>query len=108
MAFILGFFIFLGLAALGFQVGKAAIEFKQLERVVTVKGLAEKEVAADLVIWPIQFINAHNDLQALYESIDENTNKIKAFLHDNNIAPNDITVSSPAITDKSAHEWGSD
>lgn len=108
MAFILGFFIFLGLAALGFQVGKAAIEFKQLERVVTVKGLAEKEVAADLVIWPIQFINAHNDLQALYESIDENTNKIKAFLHDNNIAPNDITVPSPAITDKSAHEWGSD
>ena len=93
VAFILGFFIFIGLTALGFQLAKAAIEFKQLERSVTVKGLAEKEVAADVVIWPIQFISADNDLQALYKSIDENTNKIKAFLNDNGIASNDITVS---------------
>ncbi len=107
VAFILGFFIFIGLTALGFQLAKAAIEFKQLERSVTVKGLAEKEVAADVVIWPIQFISADNDLQALYKSIDENTNKIKAFLNDNGIASNDITVSPPSIIDKSAQQWSS-
>lgn len=107
VAFILGFFIFIGLTALGFQLAKAAIEFKQLERSVTVKGLAEKEVAADVVIWPIQFISADNDLQALYKSIDENTNKIKAFLNDNGIAPSDITVSPPSIIDKSAQQWSS-
>lgn len=107
VAFILGFFIFIGLTALGFQLAKAAIEFKQFERSVTVKGLAEKEVAADVVIWPIQFISADNDLQALYKSIDENTNKIKAFLNDNGIASNDITVSPPSIIDKSAQQWSS-
>lgn len=107
VAFILGVFIFIGLTALGFQLAKAAIEFKQLERSVTVKGLAEKEVAADVVIWPIQFISADNDLQALYKSIDENTNKIKAFLNDNGIASNDITVSPPSIIDKSAQQWSS-
>lgn len=107
VAFILGFFIFIGLTALGFQLAKAAIEFKQLERSVTVKGLAEKEVAADVVIWPIQFISADNDLQALYKSIDENTNKIKAFLNDNGIASSDITVSPPSIIDKSAQQWSS-
>lgn len=107
VAFILGFFIFIGLTALGFQLAKAAIEFKQLERSVTVKGLAEKEVAADVVIWPIQFISADNDLQALYKAIDENTNKIKAFLNDNGIASSDITVSPPSIIDKSAQQWSS-
>lgn len=107
VAFILGFFIFIGLTALGFQLAKAAIEFKQLERSVTVKGLAEKEVAADVVIWPIQFISADNDLQALYKSIDENTNKIKAFLNENGIASSDITVSPPSIIDKSAQQWSS-
>src|SRR5690625_7842420 len=56
VAFILGFFIFIGLTALGFQLAKAAIEFKQFERSVTVNGLAVKEVAADVVFWQINFI----------------------------------------------------
>lgn len=107
MAFILGFFICIGLAVLGFLLGRAAIEFKQFERSVTVKGLAEKEVSADIVIWPIQFISADNDLQSLYESIDDNTSKISVFLNENGIASSDITFSSPAITDKSAQQWGS-
>ena len=107
-AFILGFFIFIGLAVLGFQLGKSALDFKQLERSVTVKGLAEKEVEADVVIWPIQFISADNDLQSLYRSVDESTTKIEAFLNDNGIPSSDITFSSPSITDKSAQQWGSD
>ena len=39
-ALILGFFIFAGLSALGYLVGSSAIEFKQYERSVTVKGLS--------------------------------------------------------------------
>jgi hypothetical protein len=107
-AFILGLFLFLGLVSLGYQLGSAAIDFKQLERSVTVKGLAEQEVMADIVIWPIQFIIADNDLQSLYKSIDEGTGKIKAFLNENGIEATDITFAAPAITDKSAQQWGSD
>lgn len=107
-AFILGLFLFLGLVSLGYQLGSAAIDFKQLERSVTVKGLAEQEVMADVVIWPIQFVVADNDLQSLYKSIDEGTGKIKAFLNENGIEATDITFAAPAITDKSAQQWGSD
>ena len=74
-AFVLGLFIFLGLAALGFLTGSSAIKFKQFDRTVTVKGLSEKEYPADIALWPIQFSAADNDLTRLYESIENDANE---------------------------------
>ncbi|MCD4716296.1 MAG: hypothetical protein K8R45_06080, partial [Desulfobacterales bacterium] len=56
--FILGAFIFIGLASLGYLLGNSAIKFKEYERTVTAKGLSEHEYKADIVIWPIQFNEA--------------------------------------------------
>lgn len=106
-AFLLGILIAMGLAVLGFQLGSAAIKVKQYERSVTVKGLSEREVSSDIVLWPIQFTAAGNNLEALYDLTDKNTSKIKAFLIKNGVAVNEITFSSPTITDKSAQQWGS-
>jgi hypothetical protein len=105
-AFILGIFIFLGLSALGYLIGNSAIRFKEYERSVTVKGLAEREYEADIVIWPIQFTEASNDLESLYNSIETSTARIKEFLEEAGIQPEELTFSSPAITDKSAQQYG--
>ncbi|MDW3095617.1 MAG: SIMPL domain-containing protein [Gammaproteobacteria bacterium] len=105
-AFILGFFIFLGLALLGYFLSTAAIDFKQYDRSVTVKGLSEREFKADIVIWPIEFTLADNDLERLYRTIDDYTFKIKSFLEVNNVRPDEISFSSPAITDKTAQQYG--
>ena len=104
-AFVLGLFIFLGLALFGYQLGSAALKFKEYERTVTVKGLSERDYDADIVIWPIKFTAADNDLEALYNSIESNTAKIKAFLETNGIESNDITHDSPSIIDRSAQQW---
>ena len=105
-ALILGVFIFMGLAALGSLLGNAAIKFKEYERTVTVKGLSEREYPADIVIWPIQFTEAGNNLEGLYGAIDTGTEKIRAFLEKHDIKPEEISVSSPSITDKSAQSYG--
>lgn len=105
-ALILGIFVFLGLSALGYLLGNAAIEFKQFDRSVTVKGLSEREYTADIVIWPIQFTAAGNDLESLYNAIELNTTKIVNFLGKKGINTDEITTSSPAITDKSAQQYG--
>ena len=46
-ALIIGVFIFLGLATLGYLLGSAAIKFKEYERTVTAKGLSEQQYEAD-------------------------------------------------------------
>ncbi len=105
-AAILGFFILLGLSSLGYLLGNAAIEFKEYERSIKVKGLAEREYPADIVIWPIQFSAADNNLEGLYNSIENSTTKIKQFLETQDIKLSEITLSAPAITDKSAQQYG--
>ncbi len=103
---VIGACLVLGLSSLGYLLGDAAIRFKEYERTVTVKGLSEREYNADIIIWPIQFSAASNDLEEIYESIDANTEKIKSFLENANISPGEISYSSPAITDKSAQKYG--
>jgi hypothetical protein len=104
-AFISGAFLFLGLAVLGYMLGNAAIEFKEYERTVKVKGLSEHEYEADVVIWPIQFTEAGNELEKLYNSIEDSTSKIQGFLEGHGIASTEISFMSPAITDKSAQRY---
>lgn len=105
-ALMLGLFIFLGLASLGYLLGNAAIKYKEYERTVTVKGLSERDYEADIVIWPIQFTEASNKLEELYESIENSTDKIKTFLENNGVGKEEITFTTPSITDKSAQQYG--
>jgi hypothetical protein len=107
-AAILGVCLLLGLVIAGFILGGAAIRFKEYERTVTVKGLSEREYKADIVIWPIQFTEASNDLGDLYNTMEANTAHIRQYLETNGIDPAEISFSSPAITDKSAQQYGSD
>ena len=104
-AIVLALAIFFGLFALGFIAGKSAIEVKEYERTVRVKGLSERELPSDTIVWPIAFSTANNDLQALYNSVEGKTKKIIKFLTDNGISPTDISTSSPRVIDKSAQQW---
>ncbi len=106
-AFVLGALLALGLGALGYLLGQAALDFKQLERSVTVKGLSEREFPADIVIWPIQFSVSGNDLESLYGAIDQNAELIRTHLQANGIAAEEVSMAAPSITDKMAHNYDS-
>ncbi len=79
-ALILGALLCAGLLSIGYLLGKSAIEFQEYERTVTVKGLAEREVAADVVIWPIKFIVANNKTETLYANLGSKSTAVKQFL----------------------------
>ncbi|MGL4735303.1 MAG: SIMPL domain-containing protein [Enterovibrio sp.] len=105
-AAILGLSVIIGLSSLGFFVQQMAVKFKEYERVVTVKGLSEREVQADTVIWPIQFTAAGNDLPQLLETVDNHTKVINAFLQQRGIQDNAISHSSPSVIDRKAQQYG--
>lgn len=105
-AFVLSLGLVIGLGSLGYLLSAAAIEYRGLERTVTVKGLSVREFPADVVIWPIQFTTASNELGELYRSVEKNTGLIQGFLADNGIPEKAITIAEPAIVDKSAQQYG--
>jgi len=102
----LGLSIFLGLAALGYLLGQAAVQVKEYERTVTAKGLSESEYPADVVIWPVSFTVTGNNLGSVYQELDSTGQRIRAFLQQAGIAADEITLSTPVLTDKSAQAWG--
>lgn len=105
-AAILGLCLLAGLALLGYLVSHSLTQLKLMERSVEVKGLSEREVAADIAIWPITFSEPGNDLVQLYQSVQEKNNLVVKFLQDNGFSADEITVSAPAVVDKQAREYG--
>ena len=75
------------------------------ERIVTVKGLAEMEVPANKVTWPLVYKEVGNDLGTLYDKIKTTNRTIIGFLKDKGIAENEISVNAPEIIDMQAERY---
>lgn len=103
----MGLCIFFGLAVLGGMLPKMAAEFKSYDRVVSVKGLCEKEVPADKVIWPLSYKVVGDDINLVNTQITTKNAVIKNFLHAGGITDQEISVTVPSISDKYAQEYGS-
>ncbi|MFB9886141.1 SIMPL domain-containing protein [Balneatrix alpica] len=96
----------IGLLGLGYQGAQALLAVKALERTVTVKGLAEQEVTATLAIWPIKFTLVDNDLNQLYRSLQEKNQQVEEFLLQQGFNQAEISLSTPAIRDRQAQDYG--
>ena len=105
--FFSGLFIMIGLIVLGSMIPRAVEKYRSYDRTVNVKGLCEKEVKADKVIWPVVYKVMANDVQTIYNETDAYNEAIIAFLKSGGISQDEITVSVPVISDKFAEEYGS-
>jgi hypothetical protein len=83
--FFAGVFVAIGLALGGWWIGLGFEQGRQGDRYVTVKGLAERYVEADLAIWPLRFAATGNDLAAVQADIDRDTAAIRAFFRANGL-----------------------
>lgn len=101
-----GLFIMIGLVVLGMMFPRAVEKYRSYDRTVNVKGLCEKEVKADKVIWPVVYKVMANDIQSIYDQTDRSNETIVDFLKAGGIDVSEITVSVPQISDKFANEYG--
>jgi hypothetical protein len=102
---ILGIFLALGLIIAGYFVGNALYTARATDRFVTVKGLAERIVEADLAIWPVTFKETDNDLAKLQRKIDEDHKIIRTFLAGAGFNDSEISESPVDITDFEAQTY---
>lgn len=95
----------IAIIVLGSMLPIAVKDFRAFDRTVTVKGLCEREVEADKVIWPINYRVASNDLSDLTAKMESNRRTIVQFLKDGGIDESEITFSAPKISDKYSQEY---
>jgi hypothetical protein len=94
-----------GLLLLGLCMKGGMDNFTEKDRKVTVKGLAEREVKADKVTWPIVSKELGNDLPELYQRIETKQRTIKQFLLQNGVKESEISVDAPKVIDMSADQY---
>lgn len=102
---VLGLSIAAGLVLGSWLLAKSAIQFKEYERVVAVRGLAEREVPADVAVWPIKFVAAADDLNKLYRDLENSATTIKSFLQQAGFNDIEITAAAPIVADKLADRY---
>ena len=100
--------IALGIVVLGFTVRSGIVTFKDRDRIVSVKGLSEREVKADKVIWPLVYKDLGNDPAEMYRQLEKKNQKIVAFLKSGGLTDSEISVNPPTIVDRQADNYGNE
>ena len=94
------------IVVLGFTLKAGIDNFTNRDRVVTVRGLCEKEVNANKVTWPVVTKEVGNDLPTIYAKIERSNSAILSYLKGNGISDGEISVNAPSVYDYAAERYG--
>jgi uncharacterized protein len=94
-----------GLALGGLFAGAGLARGRAADRYVTVKGVAERHVQADLALWPLRVATADNDLAAAQATVSRSLERIRAFLRRNGIDTTQIELQEMQVTDNFAQSY---
>lgn len=97
--------IALGLAVAGFLIGKGVENARVGDRSVSVRGLSERIVKADLAVLPLKFAAAGDDLQAVQADVDADTATVRRFLAEQGYAAAEVDLGRFEVTDQFAREY---
>jgi len=91
-----------GIALAGKFVADGIVENRTADRYVTVKGLAEREVQADLAVWPITIVASGDDLQGVQSDIDADIAALTGFLREAGFSEAEVSLDRIQVEDRVA------
>ncbi len=97
--------IAIGIITAGFFVGQMHLKGKKYDRHVTVKGLAEREVMADVAIWAFTLTTGSDNLNTLKSKLDTDTREILGFVKGQGFSDEELSVGFPNIQDTRAQGY---
>jgi hypothetical protein len=86
-------------------VGRGIIQFRLADRYVSVKGVAERDVAADVGIWPLRFVSTDDLLDRAREKIEADRRRVIAFLKRAGIDSSQVSLRGLEVTDAQANPY---
>jgi hypothetical protein len=96
-----------GIALAGWWVGGGFVKGRMADRFVTVKGLSERDVEADVALWPLQFVSTDDALPQAQAKIEASKQTILAFLAEHDIAADQVEVQGLVVNDVLANPYRS-
>lgn len=97
-----------GFAIGAYFIADGLVNLRSYDNYVTVKGVAERDVEADLVIWPIKHAATGDDLPTVQKEVEASSQKVISFLRSQGIEANDIVTRSIEVTDLLAQQYRPD
>lgn len=94
-----------GLAVGGWFIGDGFLESRR-DRYVTVKGLSERDVEADLALWPFRIAAAADDLGSAQSEIQRSTRLVREFLARQGVDTAGAELQGVEVTDRLAEQYG--
>ena len=95
----------IGLIIMGACIADGLTSAFQSDRIVTVKGLSEREVPADKVIWPLVYKELGNDPAEMYDRLATKNRKVIDFLKEKGISEKEICESAIQVSDRQADSY---
>ncbi len=94
-----------GIALGGWFVGHGFLRGRTASRYVEVKGLAEREVAADLALWPLRFVSTGDDLSVAQAEITKDTRSVYTFLARHGVDTAAVQLLALEVSDAQANRF---
>jgi Uncharacterized protein conserved in bacteria len=95
-----------GVALAGLLAGNGFARGRSADRFVTVKGVTEKEVRADVAIWPLRLVAADNDLTAANAKVAKSLVGVREFLIRHGIDTSRVELTDFSVNDAEANQYG--
>lgn len=95
----------LGIILGGWLAGQGIAQVRAADRYVTVKGVSERPIRADLAIWPLSIVVADNDLGRAQAQVAGNVRKIRDFLARHGIDTAQTSLQDFQVTDANANQY---
>lgn len=99
------FILALGISFAGVKIHDGLTNFRSFDRSVTMKGLAQRDVIADLALWPISYTETGNDLASLQDLMDSRGQAITTFLKKHGLTDAEIELQKVQVQDLMAQSY---
>jgi hypothetical protein len=95
----------IGIALCGWFVGRGFTNARTADRYVSVKGVSERDVRADMALWPIRFTSTDDDLARAQQKFDESRRAVIEFLARYGIDATSVQLQNFDVTDVLANPY---
>jgi hypothetical protein len=97
-----------GVALAGWFIGNGFVRSRTADRYVSVKGVSERDVVANMALWPLRFVSTDDNLARAQQKFDESKQAVLAFLGKHAIDAGSVELQNFDVTDILANPYRSE